>query len=39
MGNLPYWVFLKVSITVLCLKTGGMTWGTIDEMPLAVTSI
>jgi len=34
-----YWVFLRGPMTVICLKTGCMTWGTVDEMSLAVTLI
>ena len=35
-----YWLFLRgPQMTALGLKTGYMTWGTVDEMSLAVTSI
>lgn len=34
-----YQVFLRGPMTVLCLKTGCMTWGTVGEMSPAVTSI
>lgn len=34
-----YQLFLRGPMTALGLKTGYMTWGTVDEMSLAVTSI